>query len=275
MWFPWLLGLAALIYGAIYYAVSRRVYRPVRHPGGWWHRQAEVGAQDVWFPTSDGLRLHAWFVEAPGSRVVTLYFKGNGTNVTNRPGHLREIPAAGSSVLLLDYRGYGKSQGRPTERGLYRDADAGYDHLIRMGYEPGQIIVLGESLGSAVAVDLASRRPCAGLILECPITSLSAMAGTFVPLAGRFFASGFNNRRKIAGVHAPLLIIHGDQDRIAPYAMGRALFEAANEPKSLWTVEGATHVDIVDVGGPLYRARLRAFYESVVPQPDGGAATLA
>jgi hypothetical protein len=269
MWFLWLPGLAALLYGAIYYVVGRMVYRPVRYPGGWWQRQAQLGAQDVWFPTSDGLRLHAWFVEAPGSRVVTLYLKGNGTNLTNRPGHLREIPAAGSSVLLLDYRGYGKSQGRPTERGLYLDADAGYDHLIGMGYEPGQIVVLGESLGSAVAVDLARRRPCAGLILECPITSLSDMAGTVVPVVGRLFASGFNNRRKIAGVHAPLLIIHGDQDRIAPYAMGRALFEAANEPKSLWTVEGATHIDIVDVAGPLYRARLQAFYES------GGAATVA
>ncbi len=269
-----LLGLAALVYGAIYFVVSRLIFRPLRYPGGKWHTQEELGAQDVWLRTSDGLRLHAWFLEAPGSRLVTMYLKGNGANLTNRPGHLREMTAAGSSVLILDYRGYGKSPGRPTERGLYRDAEAGYDHLIGMGYEPGQIVVLGESLGSAVAVDLVCRRPCAGLTLECPFTSLSAMAGTIVPLAGRLFASGYNTRHKIAAVHAPLLIIHGDRDRTVPHAMGRALFEAANEPKSFWTVEGATHVDLVEVAGPLYRARLQAFYESILSRPGASTGTL-
>jgi fermentation-respiration switch protein FrsA (DUF1100 family) len=258
-----LLLLAALLYGAIYFTVSRMIFRPLRYPGGRWETQAELGARDVWLQTSDGIRLHAWFLEAPGSRLVTMYLKGNGTNLTNRLGHLREIVPAGSSVLILDYRGYGKSQGRPTERGLYRDADAGYDHLIGMGYQPRQIVILGESLGSAVAVDLARRRPCGGVVLECPFTSFSALAGAVVPWAGRLFASGFNSLGKIRGVHTPLLIIHGDRDTIAPYAMGRALFAAANEPKSFWTVEGATHIDIVPVAGALYRARLQAFYESI------------
>ena len=269
-----LLGLAVLIYGAIYFAVSRLVYKPTRYPDGWWHTQGEVGAQDVWINTSDGLRLHAWWVEAPGSRLVTLYLHGNGANLARRTRHLREIAAAGSSVLILDYRGYGKSAGYPTERGLYRDADAGYDHLIGMGYQHRQIVLLGESLGSAVAADVARRRPCGGVILECGITSLSAIAGTIVPLVGRLFASGFNTRRKIAGVHAPLLIIHGDRDRMVPYAMGRALFDAANEPKSFWTVEGANHSDIISVAGPRYRARLREFYESILPRSGAGAGTL-
>jgi len=258
------LALAALVYGAIWFVVSRLIFRPLRYPGGFWDTQAELGAQDVWLRTSDGLCLHAWFLEAPGSRLVTLYLKGNGTNLTNRKGHLRELVPAGSSVLILDYRGYGKSQGRPTERGLYRDADAGYDRLIGMGYQPAQIVLLGESLGSAVAVDLACRRPCAGVILECAFTSFSAMAGVFVPWVGRFFASGFNSLRKIGGVHAPLLVIHGERDTFAPYAMARALFEAANEPKSFWTVEGAGHIDIVQVAGPLYRARLQAFYAGLI-----------
>jgi fermentation-respiration switch protein FrsA (DUF1100 family) len=260
-----LLALAALLYGVIYFIVSRMIFRPLRYPGGYWDTQEELGARDVWLRTSDGVRLHAWFLQAPGSRLVTLYLKGNGTNLTNRKGHLREMIPAGASVLLLDYRGYGKSEGRPTERGVYRDADAAYDGLIGMGYEPSRIVVLGESLGSAVAIDLVRRRPCAGLILECPFTSFSALAGAIVPFVGRFFASGFNSLRKIRGVHVPLLIIHGDRDTIAPYPMGHALFEAANQPKSFWTVEGATHVDIVQVAGPLYRARLRAFYDSVAP----------
>jgi fermentation-respiration switch protein FrsA (DUF1100 family) len=268
-------GLAAAIYATIWFTVSRLIFRPLRYPGGKWHTQAELGARDVWLRTSDGVRLHAWFLEAPGSPLVTMYLKGNGTNLTHRPGHLREMIPAGSSVLILDYRGYGKSQGRPTERGLYRDADAAYEGLIAMGYQPGRIVVLGESLGSAVAVDLARRRPCAGVILECPFTSFSAMAGTIVPWAGRLFASGFNSLGKIGGVHAPLLIIHGDRDTITPYSMGRALFAAANQPKSFWTVQGATHIDIVQVAGPLYRARLQAFYESILPPPGAGTATLA
>jgi len=258
------LGLAALLYGAVCFVVSRLIFRPLRYPGGKWDTQADLGAEDVWLRTSDGVRLHAWFLQAPGRRLVTMYLKGNGTNLTNRTGHLREMIPAGASVLILDYRGYGKSEGRPTERGVYRDADAAYDKLVAMGYAPGQIVLLGESLGSAVAVDLARRRPVAGMILECPFTSFSALAGTVVTWLGRLFASGFNSLRKIGGVHVPLLIIHGDQDTIAPYAMGRALFAAANEPKSFWTVEGATHIDIVQVAGPLYRARLQAFYESIL-----------
>ena len=256
--------LAAIIYGAIYFIVSRLIYQPTRYPGGWWHTQSESGAQDVWLLTSDGLRLHSWWVEAPGNRLVTLFLHGNGSNLAHSPGHLREISAAGSAVLILDYRGYGKSPGRPTERGLYRDADAGYDRLIGMGYAPGQIVVHGESLGSAVAVDLARRRPCAGLILECPFTSFSEIAGMIVPWVGRLFASGFNTKRKIAGVHAPVLIVHGDRDPTIPHAMGRAVFDAANQPKSFWTVEGATHVDLVETAGPLYGARLRAFYASIL-----------
>ncbi len=261
------LALAVLVYGAVRWVVSRMVYQAARYPLGWWHTQAESGARDVWLRSSDGVRLHAWWIEVPGSRLATLYLHGNGGNLAHRPGHLREMAGAGTPVLIIDYRGYGKSEGRPTERGLYRDADAGYDHLMAMGYDAGQIVIHGESLGSAVAADLAARRPCAGLILECPFTSLSAMGGTVAPLVGRLFVSGFQTRRKVARVHAPLLVIHGDRDRTVPYAMGRAVFEAGNEPKRMWTVEGASHENIVEAGGPLYRAQLRAFYESLPAKP--------
>ncbi len=257
--------LAAALYAAIYYIVSRVIYQPTRYPGGWWHTQADLGARDVELRTVDGLRLHAWWLETPGSRVALLYFHGNGGNLANRPGHLREMVAAGASVLIPDYRGYGKSQGRPTERGLYRDADAAYEYILSLGYEPRQIVVLGESLGAAIAVDLAHRRPCGGLILECPFTSFSAIAGTIVPFIGRLFASGYNNRRKIAAINAPLLVIHGDRDRTVPHRMGRALFDAAREPKTLWTVEGASHKTIVPAAGALYPERLRAFFEAAVP----------
>jgi hypothetical protein len=255
--------IAILVYGAIRFVAGLIIFQPTRYPDGWWDTQTKLGARDVWLNASDGVRLHAWWLEAPGSRIATLYLHGNGGNLAYRPGHLREIVASGSSVLILDYRGYGRRSGRPTERGLYRDADAAYDYLIGQGYRSEQIVLHGESLGSAVAVDLAARRPCAGVILECPFPSIAYMAGRIVPLLGPLFVRGFDTRRKIAQVHAPVLIIHGDDDRRVPYTAGRELFEAAHEPKSFWVVEGARHLTIVEVGGARYRTRLQSFYESI------------
>jgi pimeloyl-ACP methyl ester carboxylesterase len=255
------LSIGAL-YGIAYLIANRFVYQPVRYPNGWWDMQAELGARDVWLRASDGIKLHAWMIESPGNRPVTLYLHGNGDNLSLRPGHLREISAAGTSVLILDYRGFGRSEGRPTERGLYRDAEAAYDYLTGR-YRPEQIVVHGESLGSAVAVHLAARRPCAAVVLECPITSVTEMAARTVPVLGPLFVRGFDARRKIAGVHVPMLIIHGDDDRRVPYAIGRSLYEAANEPKQFWTVEGARHQNIVEVAGPRFRARLQEFYDSL------------
>lgn len=252
-----------LLYAVIRWMASRIVFQPSRYPDGWWDTQAELGARDVWLRARDGVQLHAWWLEVPGSRVATLYLHGNGGNLAYRPGHLRAMTAAGSSVLILDYRGYGRSSGRPTERGLYRDAEAAYDYLIGQDYRAGQIVLHGESLGSAVAVDLAVRRPCAGVILECPFPSLAYMAGRIVPLLGPLFVRGFDTRRKIAQVRVPILIIHGDDDRRVPHAVGRELFEAAHEPKSFWTVEAARHLTIVEVGGARYPERLQSFYESI------------
>jgi fermentation-respiration switch protein FrsA (DUF1100 family) len=259
--------IAICLYGAVCFVANRIVFQPTRYPDGWWDTQTGLGARDVWLRARDGVQLHAWWLEAPqeahGGRVATLYLHGNGGNLAYRPGHLRAILAAGSAVLIVDYRGYGRSSGRPTEPGLYRDADAAYDYLIGLGYRPEQIVLHGESLGSAVAVELAVRRPCAGIILECPFPSIAYMAGRIVPLLGPLFVRGFDTRRKIAQVNAPILIIHGDDDRRVPHAVGLELFETAHEPKSFWTVEAARHLTIVEVGGARYVARLRSFYESI------------
>jgi fermentation-respiration switch protein FrsA (DUF1100 family) len=254
---------AILLYCTIRLVAGRIVYQPTRYPDGWWDTHEGLGARDVWLRASDDVQLHAWWLEVPGSRVATLYLHGNGGNLAYRPGHLRAMVRAGTSVLIVDYRGYGRSSGRPTEHGLYRDADAAYDYLIGQGYRPGQIVLHGESLGSAVAVDVGVRHPCAGVILECPFPSIAYMAGRLVPWLGPLFVRGFDTRRKIAQLHAPILIIHGDDDRRVPHAVGLELFEAAHEPKSFWTVEAARHLTIVEVGGARYVARLQAFYESI------------
>src|SRR5258708_1725719 len=170
---------------------------------------SELGAEDVWHSASDGVRIHAWWIAAPQAPLVTLYLHGNAGNLTHRFLQIREITAAGSSVLMLDYRGYGKSEGSPTEQGLYEDADAAYQYLLDRGYRFSQIVVQGESLGTAVAVDLASRKECAGVVLEAAFTSGRDLANTVLPVIGPMLFCGFDSKSKIAKIHATLLFFHG------------------------------------------------------------------
>jgi fermentation-respiration switch protein FrsA (DUF1100 family) len=261
-------AVAVLVLIGLHYLAQAALYHPSKYPTGFWDVQAQLNAQDVWLRTRDGVRIHAWFVECPGSRLVTLFFHGNAGNVTHRYPHFQEIAAAGSSLLMIDYRGYGKSAGAPSEAGLYKDADAAFDWLLANHYTPAQIVIHGESLGSAVAVDLASRRACAGLVLEAPFTSAGEVAGTILPVVGPLVMRDFDSRSKIGRVHAPLLLIHGDRDEVIPYRLGQALFAAAPEPKTFWTVPGSGHNDILETAGPLYRVRLHAFYATLAALPQ-------
>jgi uncharacterized protein len=252
--------VAASACGGLYFFANRAVYYPSKYPQGFWDMQHQLGAADVWIDTRDGVRLHAWWVPCEGARWVTLYLHGNAGNITHRFAQIREIVAAGSSILMLDYRGYGKSSGRPTEQGLYIDAEAAFTHLLGMGYRAGQIILHGESLGTAVAVDLASRRPCAALILEAPFTSASDVAGTVLPILGPLLVRSFNSAPKIRWILTPKLFIQGDHDEIIPPRLAQSLYAAAQPPKSFWVVEGASHNNILETAGPRYRQRLEKFY---------------
>ena len=160
---PWYVAWPLLItigILALRFMAARSVYFPTRYPEGFWNLQVQLGATDVWLDLPDLVRFHGWFVACPGSRRVTLFLHGNAGNVTYRGQRFREITAAGSSVLIIDYRGYGKSTGRPSEKGLYADAEAGYNYLLKTT-RPREIILHGESLGTAVAVDLASKQELA------------------------------------------------------------------------------------------------------------------
>ena len=255
--------LAASSYGILSFFANRAIYYPMKHPQGWWELQSQLGASDVWLTTADSVRLHGWWIPRAGARVATLYIHGNAGNITHRANHISEINAAGSALLIIDYRGYGKSQGRPGEAGLYADADAAYQYLLDAGYQPGRIVLHGESLGTAVAVDLASRRRCGGVVLEAPFTSARDVAARVLPLVGPMVVWGFDSKRKIPAIRAPLMIIHGDSDEVVSFEFGRKLFEAAREPKILRAVSGGHHNDIVETAGPRYREWLRAFYESL------------
>ena len=259
--------LGAFSYGALYFFVQRSVYFPFKYPQGFWDVQPQVGAQDVWLRAAGGVRLHAWWIAPPGAELATLFLHGNAGNVTHRLEHIREITAAGSALLLLDYRGYGRSQGRPTEKGLYADADAAYQYLIAAGWKPERIVLHGESLGCAVAVDLAARRPCAGVVLEGSFTTTREVAAHVLPVLGPLLIWSYNSKAKIGRVRAPLLFMHGDRDEVIPFALGRALFEAAPEPKSFWAVPGAGHNDLIAAAGPAYGEKLRNFYRELRRTP--------
>jgi fermentation-respiration switch protein FrsA (DUF1100 family) len=255
--------LVVMVYAALRFAANSAVYHPLRYPDGWWNLQRDIGAAEVWLTAGDGVKLNAWWIAAPQARLVTVFFHGNAGNLTHRIEHMRAILAAGSSLLIPDYRGYGKSEGKPSEAGLYRDADAAYQWLIDQGRAPERIVIQGESLGTAVAVDLAARKQCAGVVLEAPFNSASQIAAGILPLLGPAIMRGFDSKGKIGRIRAPLLFMHGDRDEVIPYKLGRDLYAAAPEPKSFWTVEKAEHNDLLEVAGDRYREHLAAFYASL------------
>ena len=262
---PVALAIAAIcVVGLLYYLANRAVYYPSKYPDGYWDAQKLVGASDAWITTSDGVKIHGWWVRRQDSPLVTLFLHGNAGNISHRAPRIQEIVAAGSSVLMLDYRGYGKSSGHPSEQGLYRDSEAGFIYLLGKGYRAEQIILHGESLGTAVAIDQASRRPCAALILEAPFTSASDVAGTVVPFVGPLLVRSFNSLPKIRWIRVPKFFMQGDRDEVVPLRLGQELFAAAQEPKTFWIIPGAGHNNILETAGAEYRHRLKAFYESLL-----------
>jgi uncharacterized protein len=261
------LGIAiasAVAIGFLYLLARWALYHPSKYPEGYWDTQQLVGASDAWLETSDGVKIHGWWVRREDSGLTTLFLHGNGDNLSYYTPYIQEIIASGSSVLIIDYRGYGRSSGSPSEQGLYDDSDAGYNFLLDKGYVAEQIIIYGQSLGSALAIDLASRRPCGALILEAPFSSASDVAGSLVPFIGPLLVRSYNSLPKMRGIHVPKLFIHGDRDGTIPFRLGRKLFDAAPEPNTFWIIPGAGHNNILEKAGTEYRHRLSAFYQSLL-----------
>jgi len=216
-------------------------------------RAALPGLKEVTLTTADGLGLLAWHVPAPAGRPTILYVHGNGGHIGYRADRAAALSGAGYGILLVEYRGYGGNPGPPSEDGFHSDAEAGLAFLTAQGIAPSRVILYGESLGSAVAVRLAAETaarggPVAALVLEAPFTSIADVAQhhyPFVP-ARQLVKDRFDAVSRIAGVKAPLLVLHGERDRVVPIAYGRALFEAASEPKRGWFPAGADHATIFD-----------------------------
>jgi len=218
--------------------------------------------------TSDGVRLYGWWIHGEGRRVVLL-FHGNAGNISHRLDRAKLfVDRLGVDLFLVDYRGYGLSEGRPSEAGLYRDGLAIYDAARQRGFRPKRIILLGESLGCAVAVEIALARPCAGVALETPFLSVQALARVHYPFLPAFFVrSRFDAASKIVRVTQPKLLVAGGLDDIAPAAHARRLFELAKPPKELLIVPGAGHNDTYVAGGETYLTAWRHFLNAINSGP--------
>ena len=203
---------------------------------------------DLELTAEDGVRLHGWWMPARARAIGHLLFcHGNGGNLGDRVAHLALLSRAGFDVLAFDYRGYGRSAGRPSERGTMLDARAARAALLaRDGVEPQRVLYLGESLGGAVALALAVQHPPAGLILQSTFTSIRDMARVHYPFIPRALVpDAYPSLRIVRGLECPLLVLHGARDEIVPLIYGEALFDAAPEPKRLHVLTGTGHDDLL------------------------------
>ncbi len=237
---------------------------------GNWHPQG-LAVEDVWLTAEDGVKLHAWWIPAPGEQAspvpVILAFHGNAANLPNREEIFRLLREAPAHVLAVEYRGYGKSEGRPSEAGIYADARAGYDYLTRQrGIAPGRIIVYGASLGTAVATDLAVNRKVGGVTLEAPFPSVAALARRvywFLPGLGALARTKLDTVGKISRMQAPLLVLHCTRDPVIPIEFGRQVYAAAAQPKRFVEIEGECHETASLVAPKEFLGALREFASSL------------
>ena len=245
-------ALYAIVCLVVYLAQEKLVFFPGPPPS---RTPADAGlAFEPWtLATSDGERLDAWLVRTSrsASRGAILFCHGNAGSIEDRLDRAQAFARMRLDVLLFDYRGYGRSSGKPTEDGTYRDADSAYDALVAAGFGPERIVAYGESLGGAVAIDLASRRKVAAVIVEDAFTSLADIgARVYRWLPARLLARiRYDSISKLSRVSAPILIVHSPGDALVPFEHGQRLFEGAREPKKMLVTSGG-HGD----GGFLQRA---------------------
>jgi len=239
--------------------INRFIYYPEPH---WMFTPTDLDldAEDVFLAPDPEVELHAWFFPHPEPLASLLFCHGNAGNVSHRLENVAYLLQTGFQVLLFDYRGYGRSSGQPSEPGLYRDAVAAWAHLVERAETAGAPrIVFGRSLGGAVAVDLATRVAADGLVIESAFPSIHTLARLVFPVPLPALPVKYDSLSKIVRLKMPLLVIHGEEDELIPVAEGRALFEAAPEPKAWYPIPRAGHNDTYLVGGEAYFRRLADF----------------
>lgn len=246
------------------YAIT---FQPARYnPGQTWLLPER--SEDVSFLNRSEQRLSGWFIHSrvKPALATVIFFHGQAGNITNARSVGENLAALGFDALLFDYRGYGRSEGEiADERDMYADADAAYDYVVNQrGASPERVVLYGHSLGTAAAVDLASRQRCGAIILESGLSSASDIAGIKLPWLPKWLhplgRNRFESTRKLAAISCPVLVAHGEPDSVVPTEEGRALYSAAREPKQLIILPGAGH-DVSGYGGEKYLREIARFIE--------------
>jgi hypothetical protein len=240
-----------LEYKSLYFPLSKIEATP---------KDIEVDYEDVTVTTTDGIRISGWFIPAKNPRATLLFCHGNGGNISHRLEKISMFNFLGLNVFIFDYRGYGKSNGSPSEKGLYLDAEAAYQYLLHeKGFSPEGIIAYGESLGGAVAVDLASRHELGGIIIEEGFTSAKDMGETILPfIPSSIYKSEFDSLKKIKNITSPKLIFHSPDDEIVPFKFGKKLFDEAAEPKEFVQLQGG-HNNAFLISEELFMGKIDQF----------------
>jgi fermentation-respiration switch protein FrsA (DUF1100 family) len=252
--------VGGMLYGAVcayvFFMQAKLIYYPNMPSRVLTASPRDVGLdfESVTITTSDRIKLHGWFVPAQQERGVLLFFHGNAGNISHRLDLLKIFHNLGLSSLIIDYRGYGQSQGKITEQGTYLDAEAAWQYLTRGRNVPAEkIVIFGMSLGGAIAANLAARQQPAALILGSSFTSVPDMGAHLYPILPVRLLSRFryDTRESLKSVTCPVLVIHSPDDEIIPFINGSKLFEAAKEPKSFLEIHGG-HNDGFLTSGKLY-----------------------
>lgn len=254
-----LLGLV-LLNGCMYLQQSSMIFFPYatldQTPAEW-----GLVYEDVFLDTEDGVRLHGWYIPRHGSKQALLFFHGNAGNISHRGASVEIFHRLGLNVFIFDYRGYGKSEGKPDEKGLYKDARAAWRYLSKeRGFGQEEIILFGRSLGGAVAAELATEIQPGGLILESTFSSAKDVANAVFPILSRliFLRYDFDTAAHVRRVACPVLVLHSPDDEIIPFRLGEKVFQAANEPKSFVKMRGDHNSGIL-MSQPDYERALGAF----------------
>ena len=271
----WLAGVAALGWLALVAFLvlqeRRLIFFPARALAA---APADYGlaAEELAIRTADGVMLHGWWIDGPGDRVL-IWYHGNAGNIGDRLHDARWfVDRLGVSVVLVDYRGYGRSGGSPDEAGVYADGLAVYDAVAARAVRPERIVLFGRSLGGAVALEVALHRRAGAIALESVFRSVRALAREHYPFVpGSLVRTRMDNVSKIGRVGAPVLVLHGDRDSIVPLAHGRELLARAAGPARLHVIAGAGHNDTYLVGGEPYAEAWRAFLRETIRAAGTGA----
>lgn len=230
----------------------------------------ELEYQDVNFTTEDGVKLHGWYIPCEDATATLIFCHGNGGNISHRLESIDQFHALNLSVFIYDYRGYGQSAGKISEKGTYRDAAAAWTYVTgEQNVPPDKIIVFGRSLGGGVASWLAANRPAAALILESTFTAIPDIAAIHYPfIPVKWLAKyKYNSRKRVAKLTLPKLFIHSPDDEIVPFKLGQRLYKAAAEPKRFLQLSGG-HNDGFTLSHDIYMKGVGEFLSSVFPDKE-------